>query len=123
MSILNFVNEYFDRENGLLHYQKHILDNHEYDITYDEYNSMADTLARTPVDNIHIFGHVERNKINNKVRYVKYDNRNELLTTFIFNSVGTPINITAYRATYKEYLEMEKGHGNYIFLNTIMKGL
>lgn len=87
------------------HYDRHVVKEKQFDnITPDEYEAIADDLARRKVDHKVIFGYqTESPKNDNRVRYAKYNKATEDFVVYGIGKNNEPVIISLHKKTWREY--------------------
>ena len=114
------ISEKFTSEfNKEAHYNKHKEKFKK--ISIDEYEHLADELAKKPVDNKRIFGYLSANTLGRNA-YVKWDKDTELFVVYTWNkNHSEPLIISLYKKTFREY-ESEKWNKKYAYEGEIPTG-
>lgn len=87
------------------HYQRHVLHNGEYSnkLTAEEYEQLADALAKATVDNKNIFGYeTTAPDGDTRTRYAKYNKETEDFVVYGYNK-NEPQIISLHKKTWRQY--------------------
>lgn len=94
------------------HYIRHVKTKHKGELPFDggitlnQYDKLATTLAKQPVDNVKTFGYVvERD---GRKAYNKYDKDTGIFVAYYMNDSKQPIVITCYRLDFNTFNNREK---------------
>lgn len=115
------------------HYEKHVInDNNDKsrpkdlkfgNITKEQYDKIADTLARTPVDYSTILGYVQQKKdASKKLGYVKYNKKDNTLVAYIYDKDDNPIVITCFKRSFRDYESLKYMTKDWEYIDEIPKG-
>lgn len=114
-----FEEEFTSQYNRYHHYDKHIVNNREYDMTEEEYEQYAEDLMKKQCDYKKIFGYKVLDKETGKIGYAKYDKEKEFFT--VYNEQGKTV--TAFRRPYRDYMgKMFDPTQRYEYIDEIPKG-
>lgn len=115
---------YFDEEftsdyNRRKHYDKHIKQRQEFDMTEDEYEKYSEELMKTPCDYKNIFGYISFDKETGDIGYIKYDKNKEFMT--VYNKKGKTV--TSFRRSYRDFMgKMYDPSQRYEYIDEIPRG-
>ena len=124
----NFIN----KDYLATHYNKHVVNNNRNNnvpnelkfgnISMDQYEQIANSLALQPVDYKTILGYVQRN-VNKpeQVSYIKYNKADNTLVSFIEND-KSPIIITCFKRGIRDYECKKYMTDNWEYIDEIPKG-
>lgn len=116
---IEFEEEFTSHYNRKKHYDKHIKDKNEYDMSEEEYEEYSEKLMKTPCDYKKIFGYKIIDKNNGMVGYVKYDKEKEFMT--VYNEYGKTV--TSFRRSYRDYVrKMYDPTQRYEYIDEIPQG-
>nr|CAI9751357.1 hypothetical protein DGKKSRWO_DGKKSRWO_CDS_0075 [uncultured phage]CAI9752243.1 hypothetical protein CVNMHQAP_CVNMHQAP_CDS_0075 [uncultured phage] len=94
--------EFTSEQNLRSHYNKHVIHKQEFgDITEKEYETLADQLQRSKIDNKTIFGYTSETR-DGRTAYCKYDKDTEIFVVYTYKN-STPYTITCYTKTWREF--------------------
>lgn len=116
----DFEEEFTSPQNRKAHYDKHIVNRKEYDMTEEEYEKFSEELMNTPCDYRNIFGYKAIDKNNNKVAYIKYDKDKEFMT--VYNEARKTV--TSFRRSYRDFIgKMYDANERYEYVDEIPRGM
>ena len=108
MKIKRFDERFRNDVERSTHFIKHISIEKNYNWSEEEYERVAEKLAKTPVDNVNIFGYMAEDQYTHKISYIKYDKNLELFTSYYIDKKERPITITAFRRSWSKYLKRKE---------------
>lgn len=115
----DFDEEFTSPQNKKAHYDKHIKNGKEYDMTEEEYEKYSEELMNTPCDYKNIFGYKAVDKNNGKIAYIKYDKNKEFMT--VYNEAGKTV--TSFRRPYRDFIgKMYDANERYEYVDEIPRG-
>lgn len=100
-----FEEEFTNQRTKEDHYQRHVVKGREYakTVTADDYEAIADTLARTSVDYRHIFGYeTTAPDGDTRTRYAKYNKETEDFVVYGWREKEPQI-ISLHKKTWRQY--------------------
>ena len=113
-----FDEEFTSPQNRHKHWDKHINNRKEYDMTEEEYEQVAEDLMNTPCDYKKIFGYKVIDHETGLPAYVKYDKDNEFFTAY--NEKGKTI--TAFRRSWRVYNSKMYTDERFEYIDEILRG-
>ena len=112
----DFEEEFTSQRNRTNHYNKHIKDNKEFDMSEDEYEKYSEELMNTPCDYKNIFGYIALDKKTGDLSYIKYDKRKEFMTVYNKNHKT----VTSFKRSYREFIgKMYDSNQRYEYIDEI----
>lgn len=115
----DFDEEFTSPRNRTNHYNKHVKDNKEFEMSEDEYEKYSEVLMNTPCDYKNIFGYIALDKKTGDLGYIKYDKNKEFMT--VYNSKGKTV--TSFRRSYRDFMgKMYDANQRYEYIDEIPRG-
>lgn len=137
MRIKLLIERFINRRELQSHYYRHVIRDNARpydarhglifgDITIEEYDQIAETLVKTPVDNKFVFGFAQRSSQPNidRMSYCKYDASTKTFVSYYYlnSNKNIPIVYTCFKTQWDKYIGKQASVNEWEFVRELDVG-